>query len=296
MLNRALKRTAFGVFLYACHGIANPIVFARSANPMQERPAATSVVGAVLDLPAGLPKLFWMDAKSLLANAPFPSKEKPWTADEWTVATLSTVALAASFALDRRADECAFRHQTETAANSAKAIQRLGGMEGLALAGGTYIGGWLTENDRMRSLGADALVAGILARGAALPLKYLAGRGRPKEAQGVHRFFHGKGSSLPSGHSAQAFAMASVLAAHSDAVWVDCAAYGLAGLVAVSRVQRREHYLSDVTLGALIGCLVGHSVTHTNQVLRLGTQNVVELKVAPALDSKDPGVSVSIRF
>ena len=62
------------------------------------------------------------------------------------------------------------------------------------------------------------------------------------------------GSSFPSGHAAGAFSIATVIARrYGSHRWVPWAAYGLAALISFSRIPAREHYPSDVFLGAAMG-------------------------------------------
>ena len=46
---------------------------------------------------------------------------------------------------------------------------------------------------------------------------------------------------------------------------VDLLAYGLAGLVAVSRVQLNKHWVSDVFIGSAIGYFVGKKISDLNR-------------------------------
>ena len=66
--------------------------------------------------------------------------------------------------------------------------------------------------------------------------------------------------SFPSGHTSVSFASATVLQRHYG--WkFGLPAYSVAGYVALSRVQMRRHYLSDVAFGAMVGILAGRTVT-----------------------------------
>jgi membrane-associated phospholipid phosphatase len=60
-------------------------------------------------------------------------------------------------------------------------------------------------------------------------------------------------ASFPSGHSAAAFVLAGLLTPVFGTPYL---LYSLAGLVAASRIYLQSHYLSDVTIGSLIGILL----------------------------------------
>ena len=63
-----------------------------------------------------------------------------------------------------------------------------------------------------------------------------------------------KGSSFPSGHSAAAFSVATVVAnRYGNHKWVPWVVYGMATAISLSRVTTNAHFSSDVFLGAAIG-------------------------------------------
>ncbi|MGB4781265.1 phosphatase PAP2 family protein [Candidatus Methylomirabilis sp.] len=108
-------------------------------------------------------------------------------------------------------------------------------------------------------LGLFAVIVGSLS---VQVLKHLFCRSRPL-AEKAGQFFVefpclGKGSGLisfPSGHSVTAFAMAFVLSRAYPRYTL--LFYGLAGLVALSRVYLAKHFPSDVVAGAALGLLAG---------------------------------------
>ncbi len=66
------------------------------------------------------------------------------------------------------------------------------------------------------------------------------------------------GRSFPSGHTAQAFFVASLFIHHFQFVpWVDVALYLVAALVGVTRMYVGAHYPRDVIAGALLGLIWG---------------------------------------
>jgi membrane-associated phospholipid phosphatase len=100
-------------------------------------------------------------------------------------------------------------------------------------------------------VGADLIRAQVLSQGIVQGGKFATRRPRP-DASNNH--------SLPSGHTAAAFATATVLQDHFG--WkVGVPAYGFGAYVAASRMSANKHYLSDVLLGAAIGVAAGRTVT-----------------------------------
>lgn len=66
-------------------------------------------------------------------------------------------------------------------------------------------------------------------------------------------YIRGNGS-FPSGHSIEAFAIATIIARrYGNHRWVPFAAYGLASLVGFSRLTLNVHFLSDVVMGGALG-------------------------------------------
>jgi membrane-associated phospholipid phosphatase len=115
----------------------------------------------------------------------------------------------------------------------------------------TYAVGRLTNSPRLARVGSAIFRAQIVSQGTVQAIKFTAGRTRP-DGSNSHSF--------PSGHSASAFATATVI--QKEYGWkAGIPAFAVAGFVASSRVQMRKHYLSDVIAGATVGILAGRSVT-----------------------------------
>jgi membrane-associated phospholipid phosphatase len=112
------------------------------------------------------------------------------------------------------------------------------------------------ELSRAGLVAVPALIAsGLLARA----VKILIGRPRPGMVdQGLAHWGPSLAAgynSFPSGHATSAFTLAAVLAAAAPS-WRP-ALYGLAALVAFSRVAVDAHFVSDVVAGGLLGWAVG---------------------------------------
>jgi membrane-associated phospholipid phosphatase len=146
----------------------------------------------------------------------------------------------------------------------------------LVLAAGTlavYGAGHWSGHARVSHVAIDVLRAQVLSLGIAYGLKYTARRERPDQTSS---------DSFPSGHSAQTFASATVLARHLGPA-AAVPAFGAAGFVAMSRVNQRRHYLTDVMFGAGLGIAVGWT----------GTRRVGSWQVTPSLSPSRAAVVIS---
>src|SRR6185437_10633243 len=98
----------------------------------------------------------------------------------------------------------------------------------------------------------SAIVEGVL--------KGVTQRARPLDGAERGEIIDG-GSSFPSGHSTQAWPVATVIAndyQHRRAVQI--AAYGIASAVTVARFTEHKHYLTDVVAGSALGFAIGRFV------------------------------------
>jgi membrane-associated phospholipid phosphatase len=175
-----------------------------------------------------------------------------WNERTWKQVALILAADGAAFAADQEIADVVQRNRTPASEDVARIVTPFGGGRGLQLAGATLLTGLVLRNPRLRDTGRDAVEASFLASGIITPaLKRIAGRTRPNG---------GDDASFPSGHATNAFAIASVFAAHSEGRVVPTIAYTLATAVAIARVHDNVHYTSDVFAGAVIGTAVGRSL------------------------------------
>jgi membrane-associated phospholipid phosphatase len=108
--------------------------------------------------------------------------------------------------------------------------------------------------------------------GTAVSLKYLLQRARPSHYDPPNPyhwdgpFGRWKYDAFPSGHATLSFAMATVIALeYRETIWVPVLCYSLATLISLSRIQNREHWPSDVLIGAALGFGVGKFVHRTSK-------------------------------
>src|SRR5438477_352501 len=154
------------------------------------------------------------------------------------------------------------------------------------------------ESSQGRMLTLDGLASTLIASGIITPsLKLALGRSRHEQDQGPHDFdpFNPHYTSFPSGHTTQAFAVASVIAAHYESMWVRATAFGAASIVGYARIQRNKHWATDVAAGAVIGTLVGNSVVHFNQSHR-SHHGQPKISLAPLFDGEMVGIVASRGF
>jgi hypothetical protein len=141
----------------------------------------------------------------------------------------------------------------------------------LPVTAGLYIGGAIFHNPKAREtgiLGGEAVLDSMIVVGV---MKEAFRRPRPLEDNGSGDFFSG-GVSFPSGHAAQSFALASVVAhEYNKNIAYPIAAYGLASLVSFSRLSGEQHFPSDIVAGAAIGWYIGRYVfkTHVDHAIHM---------------------------
>ena len=129
---------------------------------------------------------------------------------------------------------------------------------------GMYVGGAIAHNAKARETGVlagEAIVDTLIDVGV---LKVIFRRSRPFEDNGRGTFFNG-GTSFPSGHAAESWALASVVAhEYNKNILIPITAYGLASLVSFSRLSGQRHFASDILFGSALGWFTGRYVFKTH--------------------------------
>ena len=182
----------------------------------------------------------------------------------------SSIGFMALVTTDRMSgDEMA---EFERQLKASRIVSDAGSIYGLgAVSGVFYLLGRSKNNDRARETGllsTEALVNALIVESA---LKEATQRARPFARVERSEFFDG-GDSFPSGHSTQAWAVATVIAnEYQDRRAVQIAAYGAATAVSVARFTGHKHYLSDVVAGSALGYAIGKYVYTTHHRSSLTT-------------------------
>jgi membrane-associated phospholipid phosphatase len=213
----------------------------------------------------GLPRDVLRDQKFLWSR-PF----RPRRSDlPWAAAFFGTTAGLIAF--DRRAGQSISAHPPGSGYQFGKNASFLGTpYAGAIISGSLYLAGWKQQDEYLKTTSLLTVRAAVDSTIIVQVLKAATQRPRPTFSGGVTRdhnadgqFFAG-GNSFPSGHTIGAFSFATVIAErYRDRPWVPVTAYSLAALVGAARIAERQHFPSDVFVGAVLGYLVGRHVAHS---------------------------------
>lgn len=174
----------------------------------------------------------------------------------------------------------------------------------LGTFGGFLAYGFLADNERAIKTGEIGLESFLLSGITVHFIKRMTGRERPSSSTstggtwyGPTAFFQGRErehgqaryDAFPSGHTASAFAMATVLSDMYPEPWVSYISYTLATGVAVTRISESTHWASDCFLGAIIGYGSAKLVERWND-------DSEQLSLKPYTDQVGYGVQLLLRF
>lgn len=137
-------------------------------------------------------------------------------------------------------------------------LDRFGDATGtIPIIGGIALTGLITRNKELTRAAIRATESVVFADLFVQGSKFIVGRSRPSGDPDLDAYdFHSFGSAspaFPSGHSANAFALATSL---SDAIgkkWATLGLYALATGTAWARLSEQQHWLTDVIAGAAVG-------------------------------------------
>lgn len=181
----------------------------------------------------------------------------------WRSIALGAGVLGAAFLLDQPTRDLALDVQGGTADDVGRVLGDYGTWRTSAplLAGGGVLVGLAldgTDGAARTLAGALGVLAGSMANEA---LNQALGRRRPREEMGAWQFdpFHGH-ASFGSGHAAYTFAIAGAVDEITEGPWA-VPFYAVAGGVALSRIYKDRHWLSDVIVGSAIGLWVSRRAT-----------------------------------
>jgi membrane-associated phospholipid phosphatase len=209
---------------------------------------------------------------TLAAARPARAQQPPPHVLQWYEAGGAVAGVLAVMLLDQPVQRLAQRNRSATTDDLAAVVRHMGQPEVYVTTSlGLLAAGLLADDARVAKAGGRAAASLALTAAVELSLKAIIGRARPDSGLGAFHFdpFSIKARSLPSGHSALSFALATSLAGEVRPAWARVGLYGLATATALSRVNDDRHWLSDIAAGALIGITSAKLVRGRWQVFRL---------------------------
>ncbi len=185
---------------------------------------------------------------------PLPSTSGP--AFQWWHGALLVGGISSLMLLDNSVRSFSQNERGAVSDGFASGIRRMGQPEVYAtLTLGLLGAGLISGNHKITQAGVHVGASVALAAGAVYVGKSLVGRSRPDEIGSDGDDFHPLTGrvSMPSGHTALAFSLATSLSDDIHRPWATVGLYSMAGLVGLSRINDNRHWLSDVAAGAVVG-------------------------------------------
>ena len=203
-------------------------------------------------------ELLWSDTGAALA-APAHLDQRGWMYVGFSVASIGATA-----SFDSTIKDHVQARRTASEDRFFKQYQNLGASWSFGIIGAFEIWGETVGDMTAKKTAMDALTASIIGPGLiGTSVKYAVGRVRPNTATHTLEFKPFSGAqSFPSGHTSQAFAVATAIAENYPTWWVQALCYGGAGLVGYARIEQNAHYTSDTVAGALLGWSIARLVVH----------------------------------
>jgi membrane-associated phospholipid phosphatase len=188
--------------------------------------------------------------------APSGPSAQPGPSAQWWHGALLVGGVSALMLLDNPVRSFSQSERGSASNGFASGIRHMGqpevyGTVTLGLLGA----GLITGNQRITQAGLHVGGSVALAAGAVYVGKSLLGRSRPDEIGSDGDDFHPLTGrvSMPSGHTALAFCLATSLADDINRPWATVGLYSMAGAVGLSRINDNRHWLTDVVAGAAVG-------------------------------------------
>ena len=171
----------------------------------------------------------------------------------------------------------------------------------------TYAVGAIGDDCRLKNMSLAALQSFVYAEVASAGLKVLTCRLRPSEVNSQQSTANGqqptvnsqtwlgpfksfKSTSFPSGHAMRSFALATTVAGfYPEKKWVGIVSYSLATMTSLGRVVSKEHWASDVIVGAALGYFIGRGVVKFNE--KIG--NISSVEIQPIATNYGLGVVIN---
>ena len=207
-------------------------------------------------------------------NPPVRPLRNPWPEFRWrleqSVSTTPTLpqwakgtavaggAILAGALLDKPVDRFMDKH---AGASLTRAWNNVGKATPIVLAGAAA-GAIAFGDGRMQNMGIISLESVLGAAALSVGVKHVVNRARPRDGLGQwSRSPDRSDASFPSNHATVAFAAVTPFAQEYDAPWL----YGVAAAGSLGRTAGRQHWVSDVVAGGVLGYVVGSWLWQTQR-------------------------------
>ena len=251
--------------------------------PQSRRPLPGRILDALVE-----------EAKRYASDAvAFVRAPAAWDGADWRRAAGAGASFGTLLLADESIDSFARKQRSHFTDRVSGATTWIGGGGGFRIPVVLLAGGLAFSDANTRDMGRDTLEACLFSEFVTKGLKKAIGRGRPFETNGETTFKpFSAHDSLPSAHTTQAFAIASVVAMRSEGWIVPALAYTAATVVAFDRVNDRVHFASDAFAGALVGTVTGRFLVARHRREEAQRRPRVELEVVPIRS----GLAARMRF
>jgi membrane-associated phospholipid phosphatase len=201
-----------------------------------------------------LPGLVSAQAIDTIPEVPAPAAGSPHVIRLYHVAA-AAAGLTLLMMLDQPVQRYAIDNSGSGADDVASTVRHYGQPEVYGTVTLGLLAAGLASGNSSITRSGGRLAASLLLAGVTTEIgKQMLGRPRPEQSLDSDGFVPFSGQvSLPSGHTAMSFALATSLADDIHRPLASIGLYGLATAVGWSRINDNRHWLSDVAAGALVG-------------------------------------------
>jgi membrane-associated phospholipid phosphatase len=211
----------------------------------------------------------------------------------WTAGVLGTTALLYAYdqelfdATQRAQGNAAYDAIVDDVGDFIEPVGNMGNTNLYYFAG--WAAGWAFRYRPLQVIPFQILESHAISGGIRNVAEISVGRFRPSAGLGPRHFEAGDGTSFPSGHASVAFELATIASHHAKSRPVSIAAYTLASVMSVQRVDAEAHWPSDVLIAAATGHIIARTIV-LRQDRREGTG--IAWRFIPV----ESGIGVALNF
>jgi len=218
-----------------------------------------------------------------------------WEKADWFTAAAVVGTVAGVYAYDQDLQEWMQRKRNNTTNRLSDVFRPFGNAFYTIPALGVFYGyGHAAEDQKARRTALFGVESVVISNLFTQALKSSTHRHRPSDGNRYDQWdgpgFSGSDISFPSNHAASAFALATVIAdEYRENVFVAPAAYGVATMASLAKVNDNDHWCSDIFFGAAIGYLTAKTTMALHK-------SKSKIEIIPGTDGKRATLSLGVPF